>query len=412
MIFKYSVKTAFAGLRSNRFRAFLTILGIVIGITAIIIVMSLGKGAENLIIGQLQGLGSRTIIVLPGRPPTGPSDASQIFSDSLKQRDVEAIARKADVPGAGIVTPMNFGPVSSSYANETYRTTVLGVSEAIQEIMDVRVEEGTFFNDEDVISRSDVVVLGAKVKEELFGPSQALGQKIKLKDRNFRVVGILPSKGQVSFFNFDDMVLIPHTTAADYILGRKYYDRIAVQALSEDLLEQTVQDIEITLRNLHNITDPEKDDFHVETQQDLVAIVSTITGVLTLFLFAVAAISLIVGGIGIMNIMLVSVAERTREIGLRKALGATNKDILTQFLIESVVLTLTGGVIGIILGFFLSLAAASAITRVGGFDWQFTFPFVSALVGMGVSGFIGLVFGLYPARQASRKSPIEALRYE
>ncbi len=412
MIFSYSLKTAVTGLKTNRSRSLLTILGIVIGIAAIILIMSLGQGAQQLILNQVQGMGSKTIVVIPGREPKGPSDAAQVFSDSLKIRDYELLQKKENVPTLGSVMPLLFTGVSASYGGETYRPTIFGVSPLIQQIFDLGVSEGEFFSDDDVRARADVVVIGSKVKEQLFGDNPALGAKIKIKDRSFRVVGIMPSKGQVSFFNFDEAVIVPYTTAQQYVLGIKYFHRFIAEAISQDLIAETVADIKATLRESHKITDPDKDDFFVQTQEDLAARLGLITQVLTLFLAAVAAISLVVGGIGIMNIMLVSVTERTREIGLRKSIGATDRDILTQFLLEAVLLTGTGGVAGIIIGGTLSIICAFILTTFVGLAWSFQFPFLGAFLGIVVSGVIGLVFGIYPAKQAARKSPMEALRYE
>lgn len=268
------------------------------------------------------------------------------------------------------------------------------------------------FTAADVKSKASVVVIGSKVRDKLFGTDPALGEKIKIKDNQFRVIGILPSKGQVSFFNFDEMVLVPYTVAQQYILGRKYFDRIIVSADSEENISRTVQDIKILLRSNHRIDDPEKDDFFVETQADIAERLRVVTNALTAFLVAVAAVSLFVGGVGIMNIMLVSVTERTREIGLRKAIGATERDILTQFLLEAVLLTGVGGIIGIILGALLSFGAATVLRVALNLDWSFNFPYGGALLGLVVSVGIGLIFGIYPARTAARKSPIEALRYE
>jgi putative ABC transport system permease protein len=206
--------------------------------------------------------------------------------------------------------------------------------------------------------------------------------------------------------------MAPYTTVQENLLGIKYFQHLIAEVDNEENTDQAVNDIKITLRNLHNITDPEKDDFNVQTQADMVKQVSTVTGVLTLFLASVAAISLIVGGVGIMNIMLVSVTERTREIGLRKAVGATGKDILMQFLLEATMLTSIGGLVGIFLGATLGFLISLAITKFAGLNWGFSFPIGAALLGLGVAASIGLIFGIYPARQASRKSPIEALKYE
>jgi putative ABC transport system permease protein len=412
MTIKYSIKTAFSGLKSNKSRSALTILGIVIGITAIILVMALGQGAQNLILGQIQGLGSKTIVVIPGREPKGPADGAQMFSDSLKDKDLEALKRKSNAPTLKAVMPVLFGGETGSWQNETFRLTIFGGSELMSEIFDLYPQEGEFITEEYVKSRADVVVIGSKVKKELFGSSGALGEKIKIKNRSFTVIGVLPEKGQVSFFNFDEAAVIPYTTAQQYVFGIKFYHRFIIEATSEGAIPETVRDITATLRESHDITDPDKDDFFVQTQADLAQRLGTIMSVLTLFLLAVAAISLVVGGIGIMNIMLVSVTERTREIGLRKALGATNSDILRQFLFESVLLTGFGGLVGILFGFILAALASVILTRVLGFAWVFTFPITAALIGFAVSTGIGLLFGIYPARTAARKSPIEALRYE
>lgn len=412
MTLKDFFETSLTGLKINKSRSALTTLGIVIGITAIILVMSTGQAAERLIVEQIQGLGSKTIAVVPGREPTGPSDFAQVFSDSLREKDLAALKRKENVPTLGEIMPVVFGAEAASYGNETYRATIFGASELGTKIFDIYPSEGTFFTNEDVRSRADVVVLGARVKDELFGPSDAIGQKIKMKNKSFRVTGILPAKGQVSFFNFDDMAVMPHTTAQQYIFGIKYFHRFIIQADSEENISQTVRDIETTLRLSHGITDPEKDDFFIETQADILSRISIVTTILTLLLTSIAAISLVVGGIGIMNIMLVSVTERTREIGLRKAIGATEKDIMIQFLLESVMLTALGGIIGIALGAGLSLGISLALGKIAGLDWGFSFPVAAAVLGISVSTLVGLIFGLYPARKASLKSPIEALGYE
>ncbi len=412
MTLKHHFKNALTGLKTNKTRSFLTILGIVIGITAIILVMSLGAGAQNFILSQVQGLGSKTIAVIPGRQPKGPSDSAQLFSDSLKEKDLVALKKKENVPNLAKVMPIVFGGETGLYESNTYRLTVFGATELISQIFDLVPEEGRFFGDDDVKARADVVVLGSKVKNELFGDRDAVGEKIRIKNRSLRVIGVLPKKGQVSFFNFDEIAVIPYTTAQEYIFGIKYFHRLIVEADSDKNIDTVAEDVRITLRNSHNITDPDKDDFFVQTQADLAARLGAITTALTLFLVAMASISLFVGGIGIMNIMLVSVTERTKEIGLRKSIGATNRDILTQFLIEAVVLTLLGGIVGIALGSSLAFLIGQILERFAAIPWPWNFPWLGALLGLAVSASIGLIFGIYPARHASQKSPTEALRYE
>ncbi|HZX00820.1 MAG TPA: ABC transporter permease [Candidatus Paceibacterota bacterium] len=412
MSIRHVLKTSLSGLRANKSRSFLTILGIVIGITAIILVMAIGEGAQNLILGELQGMGSKTIVVVPGKQPSGPSDIAQIFSDSLKQKDLDLLQRKENVPTLGQMMPVVFGGDTVSYEAETYRPTIFGATPLVSTIFNIYTEQGRFFSDDYVKGLANVVIIGSEVKKQLFGESDVLGQKIRIKGVNFTVIGVLPSKGQVSFFDFDKMVIVPYTTAQQYLFGIKYFHRFIIQADSDNSVERTVSDVRSTLRNSHNITDSTKDDFFVETQKDIAASLGVITTVITMLLTSVAAISLVVGGIGIMNIMLVSVTERTKEIGLRKALGATQKDILMQFLLEAVLLTGIGGLIGIALGAGLSFIVSFALTKVLAVDWAFAFPVNGALLGLGVSATIGLIFGLYPARLAARKSPIEALRYE
>lgn len=411
MIFLRTFKTAWGALFINKARSLLTILGIVIGVAAIILIVAIGDGAQNLILGEIGGLGADTIVVRPGKQPTGPSDSvDTLFSDSIKDRELNALKK---IPGIAEVSPAVLVSGSVSYRGETYRPQIYGwSSEMMAEMFDLHIESGTLFGEKEDRQKESVAVIGSKVAEELFGNDDPLGKTIKIKNHSFRVIGLFEQAGQVMFTNVDEVILIPPSTAQTYTLGIDHYHEVMIRAESADAVDRTVLDIEQTLRDLHNISDPDDDDFYVSTQSEMIDMVGTILGVLTAFLASMVAISLVVGGIGVMNIMLVSVSERTKEIGLRKAVGATKVDILRQFLVEAIVLTGAGGVIGTIIGFALSAIAAVILSQSLGVEWGMTFPVSAAILGIGVSAGVGLVFGLYPARKAAKKNPIEALRYE
>ena len=414
MRLKHGAQIALNSLKINRSRSLLTVLGILIGITAIIMMMAIGRSAEKLILGEIGGLGAETVVVRPGREPTGPTDiADTLFNDSLKENEVNLIKQKTNVPDAVDVAPIVIVPGSVSYEGETYRPTTLGGSaQFIGESFKVFPQVGILFGDTEIREKASVAVIGQKVKEELFGEGDALGKSIKIKDRKFRIVGVFEEKGQVAFFNIDELVVIPYSTAQLYILGINHFHEIIIKASGPEYVDRVVKDVEATLRDAHNIDDPDKDDFFVVTQQALAEQIQTIIGALTAFLSSVVAIALVVGGVGVMNIMLVSITERTREIGLRKAVGATSKDIMQQFLMESVFLTLIGGILGIFLGGVLSYLISIVLSQLLTSSWTFTFPISAVFLGLGVTGAVGLIFGIYPARSAAKKHPTEALRYE
>lgn len=414
MYFLLTLKTAVVALRTNMGRSLLTILGIVIGIVAIVLVIAMGQAAQNLILSEVQSIGGNTIILRPGRQPEGPADvADTILADSIREREVEALKRPENVPNLASVEPAVLVSGAVTYQDEVFRPIALGwTADGLTDIFELFPEEGTFFTDDDIRQRSKVIVLGHRAKTELFGESDALGEFVKLREQNFRVVGVLPKAGQVAVFNVDDLVLLPYSTAQKDLLGISHFHELILQAEDGADIDQVAEDVRVTLRDLHGITDPSKDDFFVLTQENIADQIETVTQVLTIFLVSIASIALVVGGVGIMNIMLVSVTERTREVGLRKAVGATRKDILQQFLLEAVLLTGVGGLIGTTLALLLSFLVAFIARQQFNIAWPFTLPIGGIVLGVGVSTLIGLIFGLYPARKAAKKSPIEALRYE
>lgn len=415
MSFKDTIKTALWGLRANKVRSFLTILGITIGITAIILISSLGSNTERIIVGELSGLGADTLVIRPGKEPSGPTEFVELlFSDSLKKRELEEILKKDKVPSLISASPEILVPGSVSYRNETFKPLILGFSaEFMSDVLNLKIADGRVFDEREIRNTSSVAVIGSRVKEELFGEENAIGKNIQIKNRKFRVVGVYAPRGQVVFFDVDEIVIVPYTAAQAYLTGINYFSQIVARAKSPELVDRAMFEITQTLRELHNIDDPEKDDFSVQTQQGAINQITNIVSAFTIFLSFVVAIALIVGGIGIMNVMLVSVTERTKEVGLRKALGATKNNILMQFLMEAVLLTSIGGLFGVIFGEILSFGASFAIARfLGTSGLAVGFPLYAAFLGIGSAVIIGLIFGIYPARKASLKSPIDSLRYE
>lgn len=413
MRFRDSLITAKKGISVHKNRSALTVLGIVIGIASIMTIMSMGQSAEGLVMGEIQRFGPSNIFLLPGRQPSGPTDAAgTLLNDSLKQKDFEDLQKKSNVPGAKNIIPYVFGYVTTSYDSEIYDAMAMGSTELIEKNFDLSVSRGVFFEMRDVEEKEKVAVIGDKVREDLFGNIDPIGEKIQMKNQKFRVIGVLEPEGQGSFIDFNKAVIAPYTTVQESVLGIRYFNRIVVEAESIEKVPEVIRDVKSLIRSNHNIDDPEKDDFFIQTQEGIVDQVKTITGILTVLLSSVAAISLVVGGVGIMNIMLVSVTERTREIGLRKALGATNGDILAQFLYEALLLTGLGGIIGVILGTILTFALSYAARTFAGLDFPFIFSVRGLMLGIGVSVSIGIVFGIFPAKKASKKSPIESLHYE
>ncbi|MDD5466512.1 MAG: ABC transporter permease [Anaerolineales bacterium] len=399
---------ALESLTANKLRSGLTILGIVIGVAAVIAMVSIGRGAENTITGSIQGIGSNLIFVFSG----GSEEVRN--PQPITLGDANAIADPFQAPSVAGVAPMLSGQVKVSYAGESVSTSVEGVTPEYSPVRNVQVSEGEFIREEHLLGLSSVVLLGTDVADKLFGRTEGLvGETVRVEGQPFRVIGVLESKGGSSFASQDDRILVPMTTAQARLIRRSTRDRVdllTVQAVSAQLVPQASEEITQILRARHR-TEIGADDFTILTQQDFLDTARTITSVLTIFLGGVAAISLLVGGIGIMNIMLVSVTERTREIGLRKALGARKIDILVQFLTESSVLSMVGGLVGIALGYAISFAVGR-IAAANNADISPAIGIDTILLATLFSTAVGLFFGLYPANRAANLEPVEALRYE
>lgn len=403
-MYKESFLMAWASLVANKLRSLLTMLGIIIGVAAVIALVSIGNGVKQDIEDSISSLGSNLLVVLPGAPRTPGARSSQGSMKSLKISDYEAIAKLEGVKAA---SPMTNGSYVVIYQNKNWTTSVAGVNSNFQDVNNWTMTSGRFFSDKNVQNRERVAVVGQTVVKNLFGDEDPVGKEIRVKNIPFRVIGVLKSKGNGTMGNDqDDTVLIPYTTSMERVEGIDYLRRVYVVAKDDEGIDRLQADIENLLRVRHNIKDTNLDDFNIQNMKSIMETVAQTTGTFTLFLGAVAAISLVVGGIGIMNIMLVSVTERTREIGVRKALGATYSVIVTQFLIEAVVISLMGGFIGIAFG----IGASKVIGIVSGMSTIVSVPTI--IMSFAFSMAIGLIFGIYPARKAAKLNPIDALHYE
>ena len=403
-MYKESFLMAWASLIANKLRSLLTMLGIIIGVAAVIALVSIGNGVKQDIENSISSLGSNLLVVLPGAPRTPGARPSQGSMKSLKISDYEAIAKLEGVKAA---SPMTNGSYVVIYQNKNWTTSVAGVNSNFQDVNNWTMTSGRFFSDKNVQNRERVAVVGQTVVKNLFADEDPVGKEIRVKNIPFRVIGVLKSKGNGTMGNDqDDTVLIPYTTSMERVEGIDYLRRVYVVAKDDGGIDRLQADIENLLRVRHNIKDTNLDDFNIQNMKSIMETVAQTTGTFTLFLGAVAAISLVVGGIGIMNIMLVSVTERTREIGVRKALGATYSVIVTQFLIEAVVISLIGGFIGIAFG----IGASKVIGMVSGMSTIVSVPTI--IMSFAFSMAIGLIFGIYPARKAAKLNPIDALHYE
>ena len=403
-MYKESFLMAWASLIANKMRSILTMLGIIIGVAAVIALVSIGNGVKQDIQNSISSLGSNLLMVMPGAPRTPGVRPTAGSMKSLKVADYEAIAK---LDGVKAVSPMTNGTYVVIYQNKNWTTSVSGVNANYLDVNNWTMKSGRFLSNKNIQNRERVAVIGKTVAKNLFGDEDPVGAEIRVKNIPFRVIGVLNSKGSGAMGNDqDDMVIIPYTTAMERVDGIDYLRMLYVVAKDENGIDRLQSDIENLLRVRHGIKDTNLDDFNIQNMNSIMETMEETTGTLTLFLGAVAAISLVVGGIGIMNIMLVSVTERTREIGIRKALGATYFVIVTQFLIEAVVISLMGGLIGIALG----IGASKLISLASGMSTVISIPTI--VLSFAFSMAIGLVFGIYPARKAAKLNPIDALHYE
>jgi putative ABC transport system permease protein len=398
---------AFEALLLNKVRSALTMLGIVIGVLAVIVMVGLGQASQAYITNQVKGLGAGVLIVTPGNPKTqnafGPPGTTS--AQTLKLSDVRPLET---LPGVRFVSPQAFISTTFQFGRNTAGGQAVGTGANFQELRGVTMAQGRFFNEQESRTGAKVAVIGHKLAIDLFKDTlkQPLESRIEIGDQRLRVVGVLDEQGSGLFGSVDNQVFMPTRTFQTLLKGGERLNSILIKAEREDQLSALQPQVSALLRSRHGIRPDEEDDFKLQTQSDLLKTVTTVTQVFTLLLAGIAAISLLVGGIGIMNIMLVTVTERTREIGVRKAMGAKRRDIMIQFLIESATISLAGGVIGIVLG----LALTWAITRVA--SLPFVLSPVAIVGGALFSVAVGVFFGLYPADRASRLDPVDALRYE
>ena len=411
MSFRDCLQVSIQVLRSNKMRSALTILGIVIGVSSVVFLISFGRGHEANLMAIFKSLGAETIYITSASQMT---DQISGITHKLTMEDAEALENSSRLPSVALVSPMTEKMSTVTYGNEKAGTDVMGVVPNIRSIIDYPVESGSYITDGHVISGASVAVLGATARTNLFKDEDPLGKNIRINGRNFEVVGVLEAKG--GFFpGADDFIMIPLTTMQARLSGEtttegRPVQTIAVRALSPAHIDSAKDEAVSVLRQRHHIREGEDNDFYVMDMRDIINQMKQALEVFQLFLASVGAISLVVGGIGIMNIMLVSVTERTREIGIRKAIGAKRLDIVKQFLVESSILSISGGVIGILIAFLFVLMVTGV--KLGGYTVQAPFSIDIVLIALGVSTFIGIASGLYPAVRAAGMDPVESLRYQ
>jgi len=401
-------RVSFRAIVSNKMRSGLAMLGIVIGVGAVIAMLALGAGATMQIKNVMSSMGSNLLVIRPGTVTSGGIRMGAGSTPSLTLSDATAI--KAECPSVEEVLAQYSGMAQVVYGNQNWSTQVSGVTEGVFVVNDWQLQSGRPFMEQDIRSATKVAILGTTVAEELFGYSDPVGETIRIKNIPFQVIGVLKSKGESSWGrDQDDIVMVPVTTAQKRLFGMprpNMVSSITVKVKSEDLMSKAQEEVTLLLRQRHKISSSQEDDFTVRNMEQAMEAAQESMKVMSLLLGSIASVSLLVGGIGIMNVMLVSVTERTREIGIRMAVGATSKDIMLQFLVESGMLSMTGGAVGVFLGMLLSYVLSRA------FSWQTVVLPGSVALAFGFSAMVGIVFGLYPAYKASLLNPIEALRYE
>lgn len=409
------IKISFKNLMAAKFRSFLTMLGIIIGVASVIIIFAVGQSAQELILDQIRGVGSNLIGVLPGASDEKgpPASAMGIVVTTLKYDDLLELKKPKNVTGVEAAAGYLMGTATLKSNDEETGVSFTGTTADYLEVESTEVEKGRFISEDEEINLSRVAVLGASLSKDIFGEVEPLGKKIKIKDYDFTVIGVLEERTSAGFgvSSQDETVFVPLFTAQKLLLGINHLGYIRLKVDSEENIAIAKADVANVLRNQHDIDDPEDDDFSVRDWASAIEIISTVTDAMRYFLLAVGTISLIVGGVGVMNVMLIAVNQRINEVGLRKAVGAKNSDVMIQFLIESATISFVGGVWGIIFGIAVSYLASVIINSLG-YDWKFIISPISILVAVSVSVLIGIFFGLYPARKASKISPMEALRYE
>lgn len=398
----------YASLTVNKMRSGLTMLGIVIGIGSVIAMTAIGEGSQKSIESSIQSIGSNLIQVRPGaqRGIGMQVSSGRGSSQTLTLEDAEAIREKTSAQGVAPIITSNYQVIGVGSGTNT-RTQVIATTRDYQSVKNIEIQEGTFLSTQNEKSSSKVAVIGTDVRDDLFGEDVSpIGKTIRINSVDFKVIGLTVSKGGSGFMSQDSYIYVPLSTSIQYLSNQKYVSEIDAQATTQETMTALQEEITALLNERHGIGEGDTADFSIMNQSDLVETASSVTGTFTTLLAAIAGISLLVGGIGIMNMMLTTVTERTREIGLRKAIGAKRKDIVTQFLTESIMLTFSGGVLGVCFGWL----AAYAVTKFASISTSVTWD--SVLLAFGVSALIGIIFGYYPAKRAARLNPIEALRYE